>query len=133
MKRIAPICLAALSACSGDPKRHDPRSAASQPAATNVLVINFQSGFKNTSIELDLDHQRVFSEVLTTDDRIGLARRIKVTPANSKRIEAVITLDNTAHYSYQIQLDRGHYIGFLKDLDSGRLKMKQSLIPFVYD
>lgn len=133
MKRLAPICLVALSACtSGSGRLVRPRADA-PGAATNTLVVSFQTGFKNNAVELHLDHQPVFSEVLTTDNRIGRARSIRLALRDSTAIVADIIVDQVARYSYQIQLRRGHYLGFSKDLDSGSLQMKQSQSPFVYD
>jgi len=133
MKRIAPLCLAMLSACSGDGHRTAHSTDENLIASRNTVVLDFQTGFKRTPVELQLDGERAFSEVLTTDERVGLARSFTIHPQSRLGIELVITLSGSQRYSYQIQLDRGHYVGICRNLDSGSLKLDQRQDPFEYD
>jgi hypothetical protein len=75
----------------------------------------------------------VLSGLLTTDQRVGLARSIEISGRFAGHITAVIVLDHGTRYSYEIQLDQGHYIGFSKNLATGRLQMQQRQHPFEYD
>jgi len=122
-----------LSACSSGDHRHTQSSEGKPPAAGNAVVLDFQTGFKGTPVDLQLDGRRVLSGVLITDQRVGLARSIEITAHHPRHITAVITVDHGARYSYEIQLDRGHYIGFSKNLDTGKLQMQQRQHPFEYD
>jgi hypothetical protein len=133
MKKIAPLCLAMLSACSsGGPRpAHSPEE--SVIADDNTVVLDFQTGFRRTPVELQLDGEPVFSEVLTTDERVGLARSFTIHPRSRLGIDLVITLSGGEKYSYEIQLDRGHYIGISRNLDSRSLKLDQRQGPFEYD
>jgi hypothetical protein len=133
MNRIAPICLAMLSACSSGDHRLTQSSEGKPSAVGNTVVLDFQTGFKGTSVDLELDGHRVLSGVLITDQRVGLARSIEITARSARHITAVITLDHRTRYSYQIQLDQGHYIGFSKNLNTGKLQMQQRQHPFEYD
>jgi hypothetical protein len=132
VKALVPICLAALAACSTGSERHAALLSNSDSAAADTLVIDFQSGFKNNAVELDLDHKPILLEVLTTDNRVGLARSLKVEARDAQSVQVDITLDHVARYSYQIRPGRGRFIGFLKDLDTGKLEMKQSHEAFAY-
>jgi hypothetical protein len=133
MNRIVPICLAILSACSSVDHRHTQSSGGKPSTVGNSVFLDFQTGFKATSVELELDGQRVFSGLLTTDQRVGLARSTEISARFDGHITAVITLDHGTRYSYEIQLDQGHYIGFSRNLDTGRLQMQQRQHPFEYD
>lgn len=132
MKRMAPICLAVLSACSGGGRGHD-HPPEGRSVDVDKVVFDFQSGFDHTPVELLLDGQLLFSAVLTTDERVGLARSIKLPARHPLPITVVIILNQGAQYSYRIQLDLGRYIGFSKNLDSGKLQMEQRHHPFEYD
>jgi hypothetical protein len=133
MKRIVPIFLAALSACSGVVPREESASTTRRSVAPDAMVLDFQTGFNDTLVRLYLDKELVLSETLSTDNRVGLARTITCAPRNPGRVDTEVFLDHDAHYSYSIELDRGRYIGFSKDLDSGQLEMEQSQLPLEYD
>jgi hypothetical protein len=133
MKLLAPIGVAVLCACSGpehgQARRPDPGAA---PTAATVSL-DFQTGFNRSQVVLEVDGRRVFSGTLTTDNRVGLARSFHVPEPDSRRLTVTVTLGQAAPETRLFELDRGRYLGFSRNLDTGRLQIEQREHPFEYD
>lgn len=134
MKWIVPLCLAGLSAsCVTNQGRIEADREIGEPTDGRQLAIHFQSGFTSNHIDLQLDGRPVFTGVITTDNRIGLAHSMRFPIHQEKpTLEAFLILDNVKQQTFEIRLSKGLYVGFSKDLDDGKIRMEQSRSPFFY-
>jgi len=132
MKSLLTLGMAmAATSCTG-PQRMSDASHASDPPIPPIMI-DFQHGFRTNVVELQMNQQKIFSGVLTTDNRIGLAKHVPYFPHNTGSIDALVVVNGSERYAYRIRPDRGRNVGFYKDLDSGRLHMVQKKQPFLYD
>lgn len=103
-----------------------------RPAPMDV-VIDFQTGFIGHWIQLKVGEESVFAGALTTDNRIGLAGRLRLTLAASTNLPVTVTVDRSKRYPFQVRLERGSHLGLGRDLDDGSIYLDQTREPFVYD
>jgi hypothetical protein len=97
------------------------------------LIIDFQTGFIGNWIELKVDGERMFAGALATDNRIGLAGRLRLTLPSSTNLSVTVTVDRFKHYPFQVDLERGFQWGLSRNLDDGSIHLTQTHEPFVYD
>lgn len=131
MKSFLPICLALLAAgCSAVRDQDARRKTETAPLA---MTIDFQTGFTGNWVQLKLGEELIFSGVLTTDNRIGLAGRLRQAAPAGAQLAVTVTVDRSKTYPFQVHLDRGPYLGLSRDLDSGAIHLTQGREPYTYD
>lgn len=129
MKHLAPIGLLVLSACSAAVHRE----TASRNGEVSTIVFHFQTGFDGTPVSLYVEDELVLQDVLTTDDRVGVARKVSWTSTSTGRLKGLVEMDHAAPTSFFIDARQGLYVGFSRDLDNGKLRIDQRIEPFAYD
>jgi|SRR4030095_5463639 hypothetical protein len=131
MKSWLSICLTVLVAgCTAM------REPAVRPETNTVpmsVTIDFQTGFTGNWVQLKLGEEQIFSGALTTDNRIGLAGRLRLTTSTGTNLAVTVTVDRSKTYPFQVNLDRGRHLGLSKDLDDGSIRLTQNRDPFMYD
>jgi hypothetical protein len=134
LKLIVPLCLAALSAsCVAKQAKTEAARKRGESTEGKQLVIDFQYGFRSNHVDLRLDGRPVFTGVISTDDRIGLAHSVRFPMFDAKnRLEALLLVDDSKQQTFDIRMAKGLYVGFYKDLDDGKIRIEQSRRPFLY-
>ena len=97
------------------------------------LTIEFQTGFTGHWIQLKVGEEHVFAGAVTTDNRIGLAGRLRLTTPSVAQLPVTVTVDRTNRYPFQVTLERGPYLGLSRNLNNGSIHLTQNREPFVYD
>jgi hypothetical protein len=97
------------------------------------LTIDFQTGFTGHWIQLKVGEEHVYAGAVTTDNRIGLAGRLRLTTPFVPQLPVTVTVDRSKHYPFQVSLERGSYLGLSRNLNDGSIHLAQNREPFVYD
>ena len=131
MNGVLPICVAFMAA--GCVAIEDTGQRRDVEVKKLPVTIDFQTGFTGEQVELSVDRKSIFSGVLTTDNRIGLARSIQHSPQRWPVLDLSVTVNESQSYSFRVNLERGRYLGFDRDLDDRIVRLSQERDPFVYD
>jgi hypothetical protein len=131
MKSWLPICLTVLSAgCTGVQERS---AGPAVDARNRTVMIHFQTGFTGNWVHVKASGEPLFSGVLTTDNRIGLAATLRHSAPIEPALELTVTVDRSKTYPFSVDLKQGLYLGFKRNLDDGSIRLTQKPEPFVYD
>jgi hypothetical protein len=96
-------------------------------------MIHFQTGFTGNWVQVQAGGEPLFSAVLTTDNRIGLAATLRHSSAVESPLDLKVIVDRSKTYPFQVDLKRGLYLGFKRNLDDGSIALTQQREPFMYD
>src|SRR5262245_35323577 len=123
MKSWIWICLTALAV--GCTAGREPAGPGVRTTSMSV-TIDFQTGFTGNWIELKLGEELIFSGPLTTDNRIGLAAKLRHAAPGGLKLAMTVIVDHSKTYPFQVDLDQGRYLGLKKDLQDGSIRLRQS-------
>lgn len=119
--------LASLPSCKKD---HNSQETIVCPPGANKLGIDLQATFNRDQVTVYIDQQKMFSNVVETNQLLGLAANM-TTSINSGDHTIKVVVNGSKTLTEAFKLDKDTYIGI--GLDAGKITVKYSTAPYGYN